>query len=107
MGLELKLLSKILSYLDREIVDKINSLGNEEKKVLEYFLQNISVGTIVALRELKAFYRVEDPKAVIRRLIDMGLLEQGYGCYNLSRSLREELFKVLFQKVKHSEVEAA
>uniref|UniRef100_A0A7C5YWX2 DUF2250 domain-containing protein n=1 Tax=Ignisphaera aggregans TaxID=334771 RepID=A0A7C5YWX2_9CREN len=100
MSSEFKTLSKILSYLDREIVDKINKLSEEEKKVLEYFLQNISVGNLVALRELKAFYRVNDPRTIIRKLIDMGLIDQGYGCYNLSRALREALLKMILQQMK-------
>uniref|UniRef100_A0A7J3QEL0 DUF2250 domain-containing protein n=1 Tax=Ignisphaera aggregans TaxID=334771 RepID=A0A7J3QEL0_9CREN len=100
MSSEFKTLLKILNYLDRETVDKINKLSEEEKKVLEYFLQNISVGNLVALRELKAFYRVNDPRTIIRKLIDMGLIDQGYGCYNLSRVLREAFLKMLLQHMK-------
>ncbi|MEM0005856.1 MAG: hypothetical protein QXJ56_05375 [Ignisphaera sp.] len=102
MSLEFKTISKLINHLNRETADKINSLNDEEKKVLEYFLQNVSVGAIIAVRELKAFYRVEDPKAVIRRLIDIGLLEQGYGCYNLSKTIREELLRLLLQQMRHN-----
>lgn len=102
MSLEFKTVSKLINYLNREIADKINNLSDEEKKVLEYFLQNVSVGVIIAVRELKAFYRVEDPKAVIRRLMDLGLLEQGYGCYNLSKTIREELLRLLLQQMRYN-----
>ncbi len=102
MSIELKTVAKTIRYLsNKEITDKINSLNDEEKKVFEYFLQNISVGTIIAIRELKAFYKVEDPKSIIRRLIDLGLLEQGHGCYSLSKNVREELLKALLQSIKH------
>ncbi|MCS7111239.1 MAG: hypothetical protein N3D82_03180 [Ignisphaera sp.] len=102
MSIDIKSVSKIISYLSREIVDKIDSLSDDEKRVLEYFLHNISVGTLVAIRELRAFYRIEDPKSAIRKLIDLGLLEQGYGCYSLSKSIREGLLKVYLQQTKHS-----
>uniref|UniRef100_A0A7C2VBR1 Uncharacterized protein n=1 Tax=Ignisphaera aggregans TaxID=334771 RepID=A0A7C2VBR1_9CREN len=92
--------SKILAYLDRNLAETIRNLTDEEKKVLKYFLQNISVGSIISLRELKSLYRVQEPKNVIRSLIDKGLLEQGYGCYSLAKSLREALFKMLREGIE-------
>lgn len=86
---------KLISYIDRKLYEIIQGLSEEERKVLKYFIQNISVGSIIALRELKALYKVQDPKVVIRNLIDKGLLEQGFGCYNLAKSLREALFKLI------------
>jgi hypothetical protein len=79
---------------DDNIKKKLQELSPEELKVMEYFIQNVSVGVILAIRELKVLYRVEDPKSIIRRLIDKGLLEQGYGCFSLSKPLREALFQV-------------
>lgn len=84
-----------MSYIDDQLQKIINELSDDEKRVLEYFIQNISVGTIISLRELKALYKIVDPKIVIRNLIDKGLLEQGYGCYNLAKPLREALYLIL------------
>lgn len=93
--LDEEILKKITPYVDKKILDVIQSLNEEERKVLKYFLQNISVGVIIAVRELKAFHKIQDPKIIIRRLIDKGLLEQGYGCYNLAKPLREVLLMLL------------
>lgn len=60
---------------------------SEEKEIeiaMKYFKENISVGELIALRELK--YRgVKDPEKVISKLIRMGVIEKGEGCYNLVR----------------------
>lgn len=92
---EEELLKKIAQYIDKRMIDTIQNLSEEERKALKYFMQNISVGAIIAVRELKAFHKIQDPKIVIRRLIDKGLVEQGYGCYNLAKPLREALFSIL------------
>lgn len=65
--------------------------GEEEKKVTLYFIRNISVGEILALRELEIL-GVKNPSKVIRTLILKGVLEKGEGCYNLAKDIREELF---------------
>lgn len=91
-----KILSNIINHIkDEDLKKKILSLSAEEVRVLEYFIQNISVGTLVAIRELKFLYRVNDPKAVIRKLIEKGLVEQGYGCYSLSKTLRDVLYSII------------
>ena len=96
---ESKLLAKILQYVkDAELRNKLSSLSPEEIKVMEYFIQNISVGTILALKELKTLYRIEDPKSVIRKLIEKGLIEQGRGCYSLAKSLREALLSMFLNR---------
>lgn len=92
------LLKKLEPFLDSQTLNIIKSLSSEEITVLGYFIQNISVGSIIALRELKAFYKVQDPKSIIKNLIDKGLLEQGHGCYNLSKALREALFASIIAK---------
>ncbi|MEM0374252.1 MAG: hypothetical protein QXV69_01525 [Sulfolobaceae archaeon] len=60
---------------------------SEEKELeiaIKYFKENVSVGEFIALRELK--YRgVKDPEKVIAKLIRMGVIEKGEGCYNLVR----------------------
>uniref|UniRef100_A0A7C4FFX7 Uncharacterized protein n=1 Tax=Ignisphaera aggregans TaxID=334771 RepID=A0A7C4FFX7_9CREN len=96
MSSKSKVISNVMAYVkDEELKSKLENLTLEEVKVLEYFIQNVSVGAIVAVRELKSLYRVEDPKHVIRRLIEKGLLEQGYGNYSLAKSLREALLSIL------------
>ena len=81
--------------MPKELKDKIQSLNDEEKKAFEYFLQYVSVGSLIALRELKAFYHISEPKEVIRKLIEKGLIEQGNGCYSVSKQIRELMVKAL------------
>ena len=88
-------LSKLVELADEELRRKISQLSEEERRVLEYFLQYVSVGSIIAIRELRAFYKISDPKETIRRLVELGLLEQGAGCYNLAKPLRDLLIKML------------
>ncbi len=64
------------------------SLSDEERRVLEYFIKNISVGEIIAEKELKLF-GVDDPLKVIRNLIEKNLIEHGEGCFNLSKEIRK------------------
>ncbi len=87
-------LKKILELADDELRDKIRTLSDEERRVFEYFLSNISVGTIIALRELTTLYRVRNARDVLRSLVEKGLLERGSGCYSLSPRIRDLLFKV-------------
>ncbi len=75
-----------------EIEQIRKSLSGDELKVFDYFLRNISVGEIIAVRELQYRYKVERPLEVIFRLINKGLIEKGEGCYNLSKELRELLW---------------
>ncbi len=76
-----------------EEIEKVRRVLNaEERKVFDYFLQHISVGEIIALRELKLRYGIEDPLSVIVKLIDKGYIERGEGCYNLARKYREILW---------------
>ena len=67
--------------------------NEDEKKVVLYFIKNISVGEILALRELEIL-GVKNPIKIIRSLILKGVLEKGEGCYNLAKDIREELFKL-------------
>lgn len=50
----------------------------------KYFMNVVSVGEIIAVRELKAL-GVSEPEKVIQKLIEMGVIEKGEGCYNLVR----------------------
>jgi len=72
---------------DKEITSE------DEKKVVLYFIRNISVGEFLALRELEIL-GVKNPAKIIRSLILKGVLEKGEGCYNLAKNIREELFKL-------------
>jgi ribosome maturation protein Sdo1 len=96
MSTKSKIILNVMTYIkDEKLKKELENLTQEEIKVLEYFIQNVSVGVIAAVRELKSLYRVEDPKNVIRKLIEKGLLEQGYGNYSLARSLRETLLSII------------
>jgi ribosome maturation protein Sdo1 len=75
-------------------VDKIiENLDPQERVVFEYFRRNVSVGEILAVKELKLIYKLEDPLRVIDSLIRKGLLEKGVGCINLAASVRDILKK--------------
>lgn len=69
----------------------LNSLTKEELVVLNYFIRYRSVGELIALRELKALYGVQEPSKVIGKLVYKGLVERGVGCYNISASLLKAL----------------
>lgn len=75
-------LERVLSQLDRE-----------ERVVFEYFKKNLSVGEILAIKELKLVHKIEDPSRVIDSLIKKNLLEKGIGCINLSNRVKELLKK--------------
>ena len=81
-----KVLSSIKSL--REI-----KLADEEKLVTYYFIKYVSVGEILAEKELKAL-GISNPLKVIKNLILKGVLERGEGCYNLAKDLREKVFKI-------------
>ncbi len=69
----------------------LKSLDQESLKVLKYFIKHRSVGELIAIRELRGLYRINDPAKCIGKLIDLGLLERGIGCYNVSRDLLKAL----------------
>lgn len=80
----------------RNLIDLVKDhipkdLSKNELEVLEYFLRNLSVGEIVAIKELRLLYKIEDPEQIIGKLIRLGLIERGEGCFNLSKNLREIL----------------
>jgi len=71
----------------------IEGLDPQERVVFEYFRKNLSVGEILAVKELKLLYKIEDPIKVVDSLIRKGLLEKGVGCINLASSVRSALKK--------------
>ena len=50
----------------------------------KYFRKYISVGEIIAVRDLKAL-GVKEPEKVIAELMNKGIIEKGEGCFNLVR----------------------
>ena len=69
------------------LLDKARSLDHESLTVFKYFIDNVSVGTLRAEREL-AKKGVRDPMRVIEKLVELGLLERGDYSYSLSYPLR-------------------
>jgi|ECHhosMinimDraft_1075155.scaffolds.fasta_scaffold00009_46 hypothetical protein len=55
------------------------------EKAIRYFKSNISVGEIVAIKELKAI-GVRNPEEVIDELIRRNIIRKGEGCYSLVRN---------------------
>ncbi len=66
----------------------LKALSPEERKVIEYFMNYLSVGELIALRELRSM-GIRKPEEVIADLLEKGLLEKGDGCYNLPKELRK------------------
>ncbi len=76
----------------------LKSLDKESLKVLKYFIRHRSVGELIAIRELRGLYRINDPAKCIGKLIDLGLLERGMGCYNISKDLLKALKSEKFEE---------
>jgi hypothetical protein len=73
---------------DIETIRKaLRSLNSEELLALKYFIQNRSVGELLAIRELRGLYRIKDPVKILGRLTELGLLERAPGCYNLPKKV--------------------
>jgi hypothetical protein len=70
-----------------KLLDKARKMSSEERAVFNYFMDNVSVGELRAVKELSR-KGVEDPLKVIMKLVEEGLLEKGYDCYNLVEPLR-------------------
>jgi len=79
--------------MQEELGRVIGELDPQERVVFEYFKKNISVGEILAVKELKLLYKIDDPLKVVDSLIKKGLLEKGVGCINLAASIRNTLKK--------------
>lgn len=69
------------------LLEKARRLGGEERIVFNYFMENVSVGELRAVKELSR-KGVRDPLRVIMRLVEEGLIERGYDCFNLAEPLR-------------------
>jgi len=86
-----------------KLLEKARSLSPEERRVLAYFAENISVGELRAVKELR-YIGISNPLQVIRKLVGMGLLEEGEECFNLAKPLRLYISKrgkhVLLQELR-------
>ena len=65
------------------------SSQDDIQKAIKYFRNVVSVGEIIALRELKAL-GIKNPEEVVAKLIEMKVIEKGEGCYNLVRNSKQE-----------------
>ncbi|MEB3844486.1 MAG: hypothetical protein LRS48_02240 [Desulfurococcales archaeon] len=74
------------------LLDMAKRLGDDERRVLSYFMKNVSVGDIRAVLDLERL-GVKNAETIIERLIDLGFLEKGTDCYNLSKPLRVYVFR--------------
>jgi DNA-binding MarR family transcriptional regulator len=86
----------VMFYQRKSLIDLIKDvlpedLGKNELEVLDYFLRNISVGEIIALKEIRLLYKIDDPAPILEKLLKKGLIERGEGCFNLSKNLRDLL----------------
>ncbi len=75
-----------------KILDKARSLEHEEKLALNYFIENVSVGDLRAVKDLKTL-GINAPETVIKKLASMGFIERSEGCYNLVKPLRNYVMR--------------
>ncbi|MCC6033454.1 MAG: hypothetical protein LM561_05185 [Desulfurococcaceae archaeon] len=69
----------------------IKSLNEDQRKTLKYFCVNRSVGELLALKELQALHKVKEPGKAIAKLVELGVLIRGQGCYSISKSFLNAL----------------
>jgi DNA-binding MarR family transcriptional regulator len=70
----------------------LRELSLVELRVLFYMIREVSVGEVIAFKELKLIYGVEydDTAKIFKALIEKGYVEHVPGkCFNLSKELRE------------------
>lgn len=70
------------------LAEVLGSLSDEELAVLRYFIKYRSVGEILATRELRAL-GLKNPSKLLARLVSLGLIKRGIGCYTISRDVLE------------------
>ena len=80
------------SKLDVRRELNLRALSPEERKVMEYFMHYLSVGELIAFRELRTI-GIRKPEEVVADLLEKGLLEKGDGCYNVPKELRMRAMK--------------
>ncbi|MEB3779873.1 MAG: hypothetical protein GSR85_06555 [Desulfurococcales archaeon] len=70
-----------------KLIERASRLSRDERETLNYFLENLSVGDLRVLSELKA-RGVRDPIRVLIRLLEEGFIYKAADCYNLAKPLR-------------------
>jgi len=70
-----------------KLLEKARELTAEELAVFKYFVEEISVGDIRTVKELKQL-GISNPQAILANLVSMGLLERGRDSYSLVKPLR-------------------
>lgn len=68
------------------LTEVLKSLSDEELTVLRYFIKYRSVGEILASRELRSM-GVKNPSRALAKLVSLGLIKRGVGCYSISREV--------------------
>ncbi|RLG56359.1 MAG: hypothetical protein DRN95_06875 [Candidatus Hydrothermarchaeota archaeon] len=76
------------SELRRAILLALAEQSTDIAKTIVYFIKERSVGELIAIRELRA-KGIKNPGIPIIKLIEIGFIERGLGCYNLAKSVRE------------------
>jgi hypothetical protein len=69
------------------LLELARGLKGEARDAFLYFLDNVSVGDLRAIRDLSK-KGIRDPAGVVEELIEVGLLERGRDCFNVSEPLR-------------------
>ncbi|ESQ26495.1 MAG: hypothetical protein JCHSAcid_01470 [uncultured Acidilobus sp. JCHS] len=69
------------------LLELARGLKGEARDAFLYFLDNVSVGDLRAIRDLSK-KGIRDPAGVIEELIEVGLLERGRDCFNVPEPLR-------------------
>jgi predicted transcriptional regulator len=70
------------------LLERAKKLTREELIVFKYFIDNISIGTLRTELDLKR-KGISDPRKVVDKLIQLGLVEKGEYSYSLSQPLRK------------------
>jgi DNA-binding MarR family transcriptional regulator len=74
----------------------LKELSQPELRVMLYILREVSVGEMIAFKELKLKHGVEygDAAKVFKSLVEKGYVEHVPGrCYNLSKELRGRIVR--------------
>ncbi len=79
---------------EKDLRTLLKSLDEDQIKTLKYFCRYISVGNLLAYKELKALYKVKDPVKTIASLVELGLIIKGQGCYSISKEFLNEIRKL-------------
>ncbi|MGC9072229.1 MAG: PolB1-binding protein PBP2 family protein [Acidilobus sp.] len=74
------------------LLEVARGLKGDLKTAFVYFVEGVSVGDLRALGDLRK-RGVRDPASAIEGLIELGLIERGRDCFNLSEPLRRMVYE--------------